>query len=186
MTTDFKLIILDRDGIINQDSLEYIKSPDEFILLPASADAIARLNAAGYRVAVATNQSGVARGLYSLADLAAIHEKMRHGVAAAGGHIDVIEYCPHMPDSGCSCRKPKPGLLERIAKRFDCSLINVPFVGDRLSDIQAAELVGAKPIMVLSSMTDQVALAAYPHVPVFHSLADYVDSLLASSFIQDN
>ena len=180
MTTNAKLIILDRDGIINQDSLHYIKSPDEFILLPTSAHAIARLNVAGYRIAVATNQSGVARGLYDLAQLAAIHEKMLAGVKAAGGHIDVVEYCPHMPDSGCPCRKPRAGLLINIAKRLDCSLLNVPFVGDRVSDIQAAETVGAKPIMVLSSMTDAAALAAYPHVPVFDSLADYVNDLLSS------
>lgn len=178
MKTDTKLIILDRDGIINQDSLHYIKSPDEFILLPGSAQAIARLNAAGYRIAVATNQSGVARGLYDLAQLAAIHEKMLAGVQAAGGRIDVIEYCPHMPDSGCPCRKPQPGLLNNIAKRLGCSLMNVPFVGDRVSDIQAAEAVGAQPIMILSSMTDKMILATYPHVPVFNSLADYVDDLL--------
>ena len=181
MTIDQKLIILDRDGIINQDSLDYIKSPDEFVLLPFSAQAIARLNAAGYRIAVATNQSGVARGLYTIDQLTAIHDKMRRCVEEVGGHIDLIEYCAHMPDSGCSCRKPKPGLLKNIANRLNCSLINVPFVGDRVSDIQAAEAVGAKPIMVLSNMTDRVALAAYPHVPVFNSLADYVNQLLSLS-----
>ena len=172
------LIILDRDGIINEDSLNYIKSPDEFILLPSSAQAIARLNAAGYRVAVATNQSGIARGLYTAAQLDAIHAKMLAGIQAVGGRIDAIEYCPHMPDSGCPCRKPKPALLHNIAKRLDCSLINTPFVGDRVSDIQAAEAVGAQPILVLSSMTDQEALAPYGYVPVFSSLAEYVDALL--------
>jgi len=180
MSTTPKLIILDRDGIINQDSLHYIKSPAEFILLPDSTHAIARLNAAGYRVAVATNQSGVARGLYDLTQLNAIHDKMLAGVQAAGGRIDVIEYCPHLPDSGCPCRKPKAGLLLNIAKRLDCSLIGVPFVGDRVSDIQAAEAVGAKPIMVLSSMTDKTVLAKYPHVPVYSSLANYVSSILDS------
>lgn len=174
-----KLIILDRDGVINQDSLHYIKSPDEFILMPTSVNAIVRLNAAGYRVAVATNQSGIARGLYDEAILADIHAKMLASVQAAGGHIDLVVHCPHMPDAGCSCRKPRPGLLEQIAKRLNVSLINVPFVGDRVSDIIAAEAVGAKPIMILSSMTDRVALAAYPHVPVYDSLADYVDDLLA-------
>lgn len=178
MTTNARLIILDRDGIINQDSLDYIKSPAEFILLPDSAHAIARLTAAGYRVAVATNQSGIARGLYDQAQLTAIHEKMLTGVNAAGGRIDAIEYCPHMPDSGCPCRKPQPGLLLNIAKRLGCSLMDVPFVGDRVSDIQAAKAVGAKPILVLSSMTDKTVSALYPHVPVYHSLADYVSSLL--------
>lgn len=175
-----KLIILDRDGIINQDSLEYIKSPEEFIFFPKSANAIARLNAAGFHVAVATNQSGVARGLYSEAQLTAIHDKMLAGVRAAGGCIDIVEYCPHMPDSGCACRKPKPGMLYAIAKHVGCSLLNVPFVGDRVTDIKAAEAAGAIPIMVLSSMTNREALAAYPNVPVFASLADYVDSLLTS------
>lgn len=173
-----QLIILDRDGIINQDSLQYIKSPDEFVLLPGSVQAIARLSTAGYRVAVATNQSGVARGLYDEAQLTAIHAKMIAAVQAVGGVIDVIEYCPHMPDSGCLCRKPKPGLLHNIAKRYDCSLTNVPFVGDRVSDIQTAIAAGAKPIMVLSSMTDKIGLAMYPDVPVYHSLSDYIDDLL--------
>ncbi len=173
-----KLIILDRDGIINQDSLHYIKSPDEFIVFPSSMHAIARLTTAGYRVAVATNQSGIARGYYDDVILAAIHEKMLAGVHEAGGHIDAVMYCPHMPDAGCPCRKPRPGLLYMIAERFNCSLINVPFVGDRVSDIQAAEAAGAKPIMVLSSMTCHVDLKDYPNVPVYGSLADYVDELL--------
>lgn len=174
-----KLIILDRDGIINQDSLHYIKSPNEFIVFPTSAHAIARLNKAGYRVAVATNQSGVSRGLYDEATLALIHDKMLTSVRDAGGRIDAIEYCLHMPDAGCPCRKPQPGLLYKIAERFNCSLDNVSFVGDRISDIQAAEAAGAIPIMVLSTMTDRDALTIYPYVPVYDSLADYVDELLA-------
>lgn len=173
-----KLIILDRDGVINQDSLQYIKSPDEFVLLPGSVEAIARLTAAGFKVAVATNQSGIARGYYNAAQLAAIHGKMCAAVEVAGGHIDAIEYCSHMPDSGCNNRKPAPGLLLRIAKRFDCLLTDVPFVGDRISDIQAAIAAGAKPIMVLSTMTDRVGLMTYPDVPVYDSLAQYVDDLL--------
>ena len=175
------MIILDRDGVINYDSLQYIKSPDEYIFIPGSAAAIARLTAAGYRVAVATNQSGIARGLYDEGQLASIHDKMNAQVNAVGGLIDRVEYCPHMPDFGCLCRKPNPGLLHVIADAYGESLRNVPFVGDRVSDIQAAEAAGALPIMVLSSMTDHVGLAAYPHVPVFNSLADYVNDLLASS-----
>ncbi len=174
-----KLIILDRDGVINQDSLQYIKSPDEFILLPGSCEAIARLTTAGYCVAVATNQSGVARGYYDEEQLAAIHEKMRTSVRAAGGRIDFIIHCPHMPDAGCSCRKPQPGMLFAVAKHFDCSLTNVPFIGDRLSDIQAAEAAGAIPLLVLSPMGDRVGLTAYPHVPVFTSLAHCDNALLA-------
>lgn len=179
-----KLIILDRDGVINQDSIHYIKSPDECLLLPGSCEAIARLTAAGYRVAVATNQSGIARGYYNVAQLTAIHEKILTSVQEAGGCIDFITYCPHMPDSGCACRKPHPGMLLTIAKHFNCSLTDVPFVGDRVSDIAAAEAAGALPIMVLSPMTDRVCLASYPHVPIFTSLEQYVNELLAEQCIQ--
>lgn len=173
-----KLIILDRDGVINQDSIHYIKSPDEFILLPGSAEAIARLTLAGYRVAVATNQSGIARGYYDEAQLMAIHDKMRASVAALGGHIDHVVYCPHMPDAGCPCRKPKPGMLLDIANYYDVSLETVPFVGDRASDVQAAEAAHAMPMVVLSPMSDRVSLADYHHVPVFSSLAQCVDAYL--------
>ena len=174
-----KLIILDRDGVINQDSIHYIKSPEEYILLPGSCEAIARLTRAGYTVAIATNQSGIARGYYDEAQLAAIHEKMRNSVSAVGGHIAFITHCPHMPEAGCLCRKPQPGMLIAIAQHFDCSLNNVRFIGDRVSDIQAAEAAGAIPKMVLSPMTDRVGLAAYPHVPVFSSLAHCVDDMIA-------
>ena len=173
-----KLIILDRDGVINRDSLNYIKSPDEFILLPGSCEAIACLTSAGYMVAVATNQSGIARGLYDEAQLAAIHAKMVSCVQSAGGSIDFVIHCPHMPDAGCTCRKPQPGMLLTIAKHFDCSLKGVPFVGDRVSDLQAAQAVGARPLMVLSPMTDRVGLVPYHDVPVFTSLVQCVDALL--------
>lgn len=175
-----KLIILDRDGVINQDSLHYIKSVDEFLLLPGSVEAIAKLTAAGYQIAVATNQSGVSRGYYDESELAAIHHKLYNCMLAAGGEIAKIEYCTHMPDAGCFCRKPQTGMLLTIANHFNRTLNGVPFVGDRVSDIQAAYAAGAQPIIVLSPMTDRVGLAAYPEVPVFNSLAQYVDSLLSS------
>ncbi|MCX7117947.1 MAG: D-glycero-beta-D-manno-heptose 1,7-bisphosphate 7-phosphatase [Legionellales bacterium] len=175
-----KLIILDRDGVINQDSLEYIKSPDEVILLPGSCEAIARLHHAGYNIAVATNQSGIARGYYDPAQLASINEKLISSVSAVGGQIDWIIYCPHMPDAGCSCRKPKPGMLLSIAEHFGCALTDVPFVGDRVSDIQAARAAGAIPMVVLSPMTDRLGLASYPQVPVYTSLAECVDALLSA------
>ncbi|MFI4919510.1 MAG: D-glycero-beta-D-manno-heptose 1,7-bisphosphate 7-phosphatase [Legionellales bacterium] len=177
----FKLILLDRDGVINRDSTNYIKSVDEFILIPESLLAIARLTASGYTIGVATNQSGVSRGYYTEEELVAIHNKMLQMVRSVGGQIEAIEYCTHLPTDNCSCRKPQPGMLNALAQRFDCSLHNVPFVGDRLSDVQAALAVGAKPIMVLSSMTDLIELQAYPHVPVYNSLAEYVDKLLLQS-----
>lgn len=175
-----RLILLDRDGIINKDSLSYIKSVDEFILIPGSVEAIARLTAAGYKIAIATNQSGVSRGLYTEAVLAEIHQKLINSVQAAGGTIDAIEYCIHLPSENCYCRKPNPGMLLTLAKQLNCSLKNVPFIGDRISDIQAALAVGASPVMVLSSMTNLIGLKAYPDIPVFDSLAEYVDQLLHS------
>lgn len=173
-----KVVLLDRDGVINQDSLHYIKSAEEFVPVPGSIEAIARLTAEGYRIGVATNQSGVSRGYYDEEELAAIHEKMLYLVHAAGGEIAAIEYCIHMPEEGCFCRKPQPGMLLALAERLNCSLTDVPFIGDRVSDLQAAQTAGATPMLVLSPMTDRVGLEAYPHVPVFNSLALCVDHLL--------
>lgn len=174
-----KIVLLDRDGVINLDSLHYIKSVDEFIPIEGSIAAIARLTQAGYRIGIATNQSGIARGYYSEEELGAIHAKMLQLVRAEGGDIEAIQYCKHMPDAGCLCRKPQPGMLLALAERMNCELTDVPFVGDRVSDIQAAEAAGAKPIMVLSLMTDRVGLQNYLHVPTFNSLAQFVDSFLA-------
>lgn len=145
-----KLVILDRDGVINQDSDAYIKGPEEWKPIPGSLEAIARLNQAGYHVVVATNQSGVGRGLFEVATLNAIHDKMHRALAVVGGRIDAVFFCPHAQDAGCACRKPKPGLLEEIASRFNLSLEKAPAVGDALRDLQAAAAVGATPILVLT------------------------------------
>mgnify|MGYP002630545329 FL=1 len=145
-----KLVILDRDGVINQDSASYIKSPDEWKPIPGSLEAIALLNQAGYRVLVATNQSGIGRGLFEMTTLNEIHNKMHRALGLVGGRVDGIFYCPHTQDAGCSCRKPKPGLLEEIARRFGVSLEGVPFIGDSLRDLQAAAAVGAQSILVLT------------------------------------
>ncbi|KTD75243.1 D-glycero-beta-D-manno-heptose 1,7-bisphosphate 7-phosphatase [Legionella waltersii] len=176
-----KVILLDRDGIINHDSLQYIKSPDEFNVIPENVLAIAKLSKAGYKIGVATNQSGVSRGLYTEKDLVAIHSKMLSIIEKAEGHIDALEYCIHMPDAGCSCRKPQPGMLLALAKHFNCDLQGIPYVGDRVSDIEAAIAAGATPILVLSNMTDLEALKKYPQVPAFQSLMQYVNSLLHQS-----
>jgi len=174
-----QLILLDRDGVINLDSLHYIKGVEEFILIPGSVEAIARLTKAGFTIGIATNQSGVTRGLYSEEELTAIHAKLHQAVEAVGGKIDAIVYCIHLPEERCSCRKPQPGMLQALAKRFNCqSLEGIPFIGDRVSDIQAALAAGATPVMILSSMTDREGLLAYPEVPVFDSLAVYVNQLL--------
>ena len=145
-----KLVILDRDGTINHDSDQYIKSPSEWKPLPGSVEAIARLTQGGWRVVVATNQSGIARGLFDMATLNAIHAEMHRAVNQAGGRIDGIFFCPHAADAKCGCRKPQPGLLREIGSRLDVDLNGVPMVGDALRDLQAAAAVGAKPYLVLT------------------------------------
>ena len=145
-----KLIILDRDGVINYDSAQFIKSPDEWRPIPGSLEAIAKLTQAGYRVIVATNQSGVGRGLFDMATLNAIHARMHKAVTQAGGRIEAIFYCPDTADSDSPCRKPNPGMFHAIAERYNVTLERVPAVGDGLRDLQAAAAVGAQPILVLT------------------------------------
>ncbi|AZX77729.1 D-glycero-beta-D-manno-heptose 1,7-bisphosphate 7-phosphatase [Bordetella pertussis] len=140
-----KLIILDRDGVVNQDSDAFVKSPDEWIALPGSLQAIARLTQADWTVVLATNQSGLARGLFDTATLNAIHDKMHRALAQMGGVVDAIFMCPHGPDDGCACRKPLPGMYRDIARRYDVDLAGVPAVGDSLRDLQAAAQAGCAP-----------------------------------------
>jgi D-glycero-D-manno-heptose 1,7-bisphosphate phosphatase len=145
-----KLAILDRDGVINFDSDQYIKSPAEWRPIPGSIEAIARLNQSGYRVAVASNQSGIGRGLFDMATLNAINDKMMEMVFRHGGRIDALFFCPHTAAEACACRKPRTGMLEEIAARFHADLKGGPCVGDSLKDVQAADVVGAQPILVLT------------------------------------
>jgi len=145
-----KLAILDRDGVINYDSDLYIKSPAEWRPIPGAIEAIARLNQGGFRVAVATNQSGIGRGLFDMATLNAINDKMMEMVFRQGGRIDALFFCPHTAAEECNCRKPRTGMLEEIAARFHTELKGVPCIGDSLKDAQAADSVGAQPILVLT------------------------------------
>lgn len=145
-----KLVILDRDGTINHDSDQYIKSPAEWKPIKGSLEAIALLTQNGYRVVVATNQSGIARGLFDMATLNSIHDAMHKAVSLAGGRIDAVFFCPHAADANCECRKPNPGMLLAIGRRMNVSLDAVPFVGDGLRDLQAAAAVGALPVLVLT------------------------------------
>ncbi|WP_079433328.1 D-glycero-beta-D-manno-heptose 1,7-bisphosphate 7-phosphatase [Zoogloea sp. LCSB751] len=145
-----KLIVLDRDGVINFDSDQFIKSPEEWKPIPGSLEAIARLNEAGWRVVVASNQSGVGRGLFDMDTLNAINEKMTKALAQVGGRLDGIFFCPHPADSTCECRKPKPGMFIQIAERFNVDLAGMPVVGDSLRDLQAGVAVGCKPYLVLT------------------------------------
>ncbi|RJQ46274.1 MAG: D-glycero-beta-D-manno-heptose 1,7-bisphosphate 7-phosphatase [Gammaproteobacteria bacterium] len=175
-----KLIILDRDGVINHDSDEYIKSPEEWAPVPGSLDAIARLKRAGYTVVVASNQSGVGRGLFTLDTLRKISEKMQREAAGAGGALDAVFYCPHAPQDNCACRKPKPGLLRDIATQFNHDLKGVPAVGDTLRDIEAAQAVGAKPVLVRTGKGEEVIKSGKlpAGVEVYDDLAAFVSALL--------
>lgn len=167
------LIVLDRDGVINQDSPDFIKSPEEWIALPGSPEAIARLTDAGFTVVVASNQSGIARGLFSPDMLAAIHEKMNAVIAHAGGRIDTIHFCPHGPGDGCDCRKPGTGLLRDIAAAYGRAPGQLTMIGDSLRDLQAAWAFGADAILVRTgngAATEQ-ALPADRRVEVFDDLA---------------
>jgi len=143
-----KLVILDRDGVINEESDDYIKSEDEWEPIEGSIDAIARLCQADYRVVVVTNQSGIARGLLTIENLHAIHQRMHKEVSAGGGRIDAIFICPHKPDDDCDCRKPRPGMLHSVMERLETELAGVPLVGDSLRDVQSAMVVGANPVLV--------------------------------------
>ena len=145
-----KLVVLDRDGVINADSDLYIKSPEEWKPLAGSLEAIARFTQAGFHIAVATNQSGVGRGLFDMATLNAMHDKMHKAVGQVGGRINAVFFCPHAADAGCNCRKPRPGMLLEIAERFNIALAGVPVIGDSLRDLQAASAAGARPILVLT------------------------------------
>ncbi|ONH54055.1 D-glycero-beta-D-manno-heptose-1,7-bisphosphate 7-phosphatase [Pseudomonas cedrina subsp. cedrina] len=143
-----KLLILDRDGVINYDSDAYIKSVAEWIPLPGSIEAIAQLSKAGWTVAIATNQSGIARGYYDIATLDAMHARLRTLVAEQGGEVGLVVYCPHGPDDGCDCRKPKPGMLKIIAEHYKVPLAGIWFVGDSLGDLEAAKAVDSQPVLV--------------------------------------
>jgi len=175
-----KLVILDRDGVINHDSDDFIKSPDEWIPIPGSLEAIARLNQADYRVVVSTNQSGIARGKFNIMTLNAIHQKMHAAAQAVGAEIDAVFFCPHAADDNCDCRKPKAGMLHTIAQRFNVNLKGVANVGDSLRDLQAGFVVGCKPYLVLTGKGEKTReKGGLPPGTLIHpNLAAVVDDLL--------
>jgi D-glycero-D-manno-heptose 1,7-bisphosphate phosphatase len=174
-----KLVILDRDGTINYESDHHIKSPDEWRPIPGSLEAIARLTQAGFRIVVATNQSGIARGLLDTATLVSIHDVLQRAAARAGGRVDAFFFCPHAADSACSCRKPEPGMLLEVARRFNVSLENTYMVGDARRDVQAAAAAGARPVLVLTGRGrkthDEGGLP--PGTAVFENLAAFAEHL---------
>lgn len=175
-----KLIILDRDGVINFDSPEFIKSPGEWVPIPGSLEAIARLNQAGYRVVVASNQSGIARELFDITTLNAIHHKLHTSAQQLGATVDAIFFCPHAAIDNCDCRKPKSGMFEEISKRFKISLKGVPTVGDSLRDLQAGFKSGCTPYLVLTGKGQKTFETGGlpPGTQVFPDLASMVTSLL--------
>ncbi len=180
---NMKLVILDRDGTINRASDQFVKSPDEWQALPGSLEAISRLNHAGYRVVLATNQSGLGRGLFDMAALNSVHSHMVKALAAAGGRLDAIFYCPHAPDEACACRKPAPGLLHQIQERYGMDLHGVPYAGDSLRDMQAAQAAGCAPHLVLTGrhpdLQGQALPAGFPaNTQVHADLVAFVDHLL--------
>jgi D-glycero-D-manno-heptose 1,7-bisphosphate phosphatase len=178
-----KLIILDRDGVINHDSPDFIKSPAEWIPIPGSLEAIARLNQAGYRVIIASNQSGIARELFDMRTLNAIHQKLHTSAQQVGATIDAIFFCPHAAIDNCDCRKPKPGMFEEISKRFNVSLKGVPTVGDSLRDLQAGFISGCTPYLVLTGKGQKTADTGGlpPGTQVFPDLAAMVNALLKAA-----
>lgn len=174
-----KLLILDRDGVINEDSDDYIKSLEEWIPIPSAIAAIARLSKAGWTIAVATNQSGIARGYYDLATLDAMHARLRELVAEQGGELGIIQYCPHGPDDGCDCRKPRPGMLKRIALHYGVELAGIWFVGDSSGDLEAALAVDCQPVLVKTGKGERTLAKTLPAgTLVFDDLAAVAAHLL--------
>ncbi len=176
-----RLVVLDRDGVINEDSPDYIKSPQEWHAIPGSLEAIARLNHAGWRVIVASNQSGLARGLFDFEALGSVHDKMQRLLAELGGRIDGIFFCPHGPDDGCECRKPKPGLLKDIGRRLQVDMQGVPVIGDSPRDLQAARQVKALPILVRTgngARSEDEVRRELPEAAVYDDLEAAVSALL--------
>lgn len=170
-------IILDRDGVINHDSDDYIKSPEEWQPIAGSLEAIAKLHQAGIKVVIATNQSGIARGLYDEITLARIHTKMNQLITAQGGRLAGIFYCPHGPEDGCDCRKPLPGLVHQITSALTIDPVNVPFIGDSVRDLVAAEAAGCQAVLVKSGKGERSLASGKveSHIPVFDDLASFVD-----------
>ncbi len=171
------IVALDRDGVINFDSPDYIKSSEEWQPIPGSIEAISSLCEKGYRVYVATNQAGLARGLFDHSALTAMHDKLTRLVEEAGGTIAGIMFCPHHPDEQCACRKPKPGLLAQIEAHSGESMKGQYFVGDSLKDIEAANAIGASPALVLTGNGTKTRLLMSDKTPVFNDLADFARQL---------
>lgn len=188
-----KLVILGRDGILNQFRENHVAAPEEWIAIPGALEAVARINHAGWHVVVATNQSGIGRGMIDMSAVNAVHAHMNQQLAAFGGRVDAVFFCPHTPEDGCDCRKPKPGMLLDIGRRYGVDLGQVPMVGDTERDLLAAQAGGCEPHFVLSgraaALSDEQVrqtLARAPAARVHASLADFADFLLRRDEVQDS
>ena len=173
-----KLIILDRDGVINEDSDDYIKSPDEWIPIAGSLEALGKLSQNGFKVIIITNQSGIGRKIFSIEMLNAIHKKMSINLAQYGGVIDGIFFCPCAPEENCNCRKPKSGLYNEVSDRLQISLENVFCVGDKITDIQAAQNAGAKPILVKTGKENNDSGNIPKNIPIYDDLLSFVNKII--------
>jgi D-glycero-D-manno-heptose 1,7-bisphosphate phosphatase len=176
-------LILDRDGVINEDARGFIKSPADFRPLPGALEAIARAHSNGFRIIIVSNQSGLARGLFKITDLNAIHRRLLDDLARYGAYVDAFFFCPHGPDDNCSCRKPKTGLLTAIQQRLGIDLAKTPFVGDRVIDLTAAVRAGARPVLVRTGLEkiDPETLKSIGNIEVFDNLMGAVDAIIAGS-----
>ena len=188
-----KLIILGRDGILNEFREDHIKAPEEWVAVPGALEAVSRLNHAGWHVVVATNQSGIGRGMIDMSSINAVHARMHQQLQTHGGRIDAVFFCPHTPEEGCDCRKPQPGLLLDIGRRYGTPLAGVPMVGDTLRDLQAAQAAGCEPHLVLSGRASSLEgelleslLAQVPGARVHGSLGAFADFLLTRDDIADS
>ena len=184
MASSMKLVILDRDGTINSDSDDFVKTPEEWLPLPGALEAIARLSHAGWHVVVASNQSGLGRGLFDVGTLNAMHAKMLKMLALQGGRMDAVFYCPHTAEDNCHCRKPRPGLFEQIGLRFGVPLKGVPTVGDSLRDALAGAAAGCEPHLVLTGKSEKYRGLVPPQdLPpgtlVHQDLSAFADFILA-------
>ena len=173
-----KLIILDRDGVINEDSDDYIKSPDEWIPIAGSLEAVGTLSQNGFKVIIITNQSGIGRKIFSIEMLNAIHKKMSINLAQYGGVIDGIFFCPCAPEENCNCRKPKSGLYNEVSDRLQISLENVFCVGDKITDIQAAQNARAKPILVKTGNENDDSGNIPKNIPIYDDLLSFVNKII--------
>lgn len=182
-----KLVVLDRDGSLGQISEDFVRSPEDWVPLPGALEAVARLNQGGWRVVVASNQSGLGRGLFDMATLNAVHARMHKLLAGAGARVEAVFVCPHTPEDGCTCRKPEPGLLQQIAQRYGVALADIRAVGDSLNDVRAAAAAGSRPHLLLCGLMnahagpDALPLPPLPPGTVVHAdLAAFADHLLSS------